>query len=235
MDPASIVSVTQDWSLTYPGAAIGLLILEGVNNLPADSRLERDQSDLEASLRNRFANLDRKALLELPVLRSYREYYKRFDKTYHVLLQLESVVVKGKSIPRSLPLVNIMFAIELQNLLLTAVHDLDRVALPLLIDIAKGHEIYQELRGETRSCKRGDMIMKDAEGVICSVIYGSDQKTKITSATRRALFVVYCPPGIDLVSIEEHLKDLENAVQRYSPKIKTGPRKIFKANEPDRR
>jgi len=38
-------------------------------------------------------------LLEHPILKAYQEYYRRFKKTYHVQLQLESLLFKGKSIP----------------------------------------------------------------------------------------------------------------------------------------
>lgn len=215
----------------YPGAVVGLQILKGVSNQSVHPELEEYKSFLEDNLRKRFIYMHRKDLLDLPVLHAYREYYKCFDKTYHVLLQLESVVFKRKSLPRRSALVDAMFAIELKNQLLTAGHDLDRVAFPLSVDVADGSEVYQDLRGETRRCKRGDMIMRDAEGVICSVIYGSDQKTKITPGTSNALFVVYAPPGIDQGSIEEHLKDIEQTVRLFSPNIRASYKKLLIAEE----
>jgi DNA/RNA-binding domain of Phe-tRNA-synthetase-like protein len=231
MPPNFTVSITRAWRLAYPGALIGLLALEGINNVPEHPEMERQNASIEEQLRLRFARMDRKDLLKLPVFSAYREYYKRFDKTYHVLLQLESVVFKGNPLPRRSTLVDAMFAVELKNQLLTAVHDLDRVSTPLSVDIADGSEVYQDLRGETRRCKRGDMIMRDAEGVICSVIYGSDHNTKITSATANALFVVYAPPGIEPSSIEEHLKDIEEIVQLFSPKVEVNYRRVLIAEE----
>ena len=61
------------------------------------------------------------------MIQAYAAYYERFNKTYHVQLQLESVALKGKSIPRVSALVEAMFMAELENLLLTAGHDLDVV------------------------------------------------------------------------------------------------------------
>jgi hypothetical protein len=57
-------------------------------------------------------------------LKTYNNYYKKFKKTYHVLLQLESIVFKNKSIHKVASLVEVMFIAELKNLLLTAGHDL---------------------------------------------------------------------------------------------------------------
>jgi hypothetical protein len=50
-------------------------------------------------------------------IKTYHDYYKRFKKTYHILLQLESIVFKNKSIPKVSSLVEAMFMAELKNLL----------------------------------------------------------------------------------------------------------------------
>ena len=63
-------------------------------------------------------------------LQVYDTYYKRFKKTYHVQLQLESIVFKGKSIPSVAALVEAMFMAEIKNMLLTAGHDLEACRCP---------------------------------------------------------------------------------------------------------
>lgn len=69
-------------------------------------------------------------------IKTYVEYYKCLKKTYHVLLQLESIVFKKKSIPNVSPLVEAMFMAELKNQLLTANHDMDTIKLPIKVDLA---------------------------------------------------------------------------------------------------
>ena len=44
---------------------------------------------------------------------AYNACYKGFKKTYHVQLQLESVALKGRSIPRVAALMEAMFMAEL--------------------------------------------------------------------------------------------------------------------------
>src|SRR3972149_5587868 len=83
----------------------------------------------------------------LPRLQAYAAYYKRWGKTYHVQLQLESVALKGKPITRASALVSAMVASELEHLLLTAGHDLDAVAPPVTLTVAAGAEGYQLLGG----------------------------------------------------------------------------------------
>ena len=59
--------------------------------------------------------MDRVALRREPILKAYQEHYKRFEKTYHVHLQLESIVFKGKPIPTSVALVEAMFMAEVNS------------------------------------------------------------------------------------------------------------------------
>jgi len=97
---------------------------------------------LEEHLRKQFAGQDRAAVASHPVLQIYSEYYKRFKKTYHVQLQLESIVLKGKSIPTMAALVESMFMAEVKNMLLTVGRDLDTLQLPLTLDVTTGKESF---------------------------------------------------------------------------------------------
>ena len=116
-------TISDEWRRLYPGASVGTLAMNGVNNPPENAALNTQKEELELAIRQQYAGLDRQALKSLPVFQAYRTYYKRFKKSYHVQLQLESVAFKGKSIPRVAALVEAMFMAELKNLLLTAGHD----------------------------------------------------------------------------------------------------------------
>ncbi len=142
---------------------------------------------------------------------------KHLKKTYHVGLQLESVVLKGKSLPSVAALVEAMFMAELDDLLLTAGHDLDSLRLPLTLDVAQGDETYTLLRGDEQTLKAGDMYISDGEGVISSIIYGPDRRTQITPETRNVVFTVYAPPGVGLEAVQAHLRTLENNVRLIAP------------------
>ena len=101
------VTISPEFHRVYPRALVGVLLLENVA-APAESpALEQAALSIEDKLRRRFA--DKTALRAHPILQAYKDYYKKFDKTYHVQSQLESVVFGGRSIPRPLPLVQAMF------------------------------------------------------------------------------------------------------------------------------
>jgi hypothetical protein len=92
-------------------------------------------------------------------------------------------------------LLEAMFMAELDDLLLTADHDLDALRLPLTLDVAQGTETYTLLRGDEQTLKAGDMFIRDAEGVIFSVLYGPDRRTPITPETKNVVFTVYAHAG----------------------------------------
>ncbi len=209
--------VSEAWKRAYPGAAVGVLVMRNVLNPERHAALDKRKEELENQLRARFSDYDRAALKALPTIQAYNDYYKRYKKTYHVQLQLESVVFKGKPIPRVAALVEVMFVAELKNLLLTAGHDLGAIQMPVKIDVAEGSECYVRLNGEEQELKPGDMMIADAKGVISCVLCGPDRRTRITPETRQALFTVYAPPGIGEQAVHDHLQDIQANVLLVAP------------------
>jgi DNA/RNA-binding domain of Phe-tRNA-synthetase-like protein len=226
-DGATLFAVSDAWRAAYPGAHAGVLVVRNLVNSVSSAGLEQRKRLLEEELRARHAGQDRTSLLEDPALRAYNAYYRRFNKTYHVQLQLESIIFKGKSIPTVVPLVDSMFMAELNNLLLTAGHDLDELRLPLTLDVARGSESYVLLRGTTQIPKAGDMVISDSEGIVSSIVYGPDQRTQIRAETRSALFTVYAPEGIGEGAIENHLQDIRRNLFLFAPNSGVDVLKVY--------
>src|SRR5512136_23827 len=219
--------VSKAFETAYPTALAGVLAMRAVSNPDSCLALDSRKEDLERDLRSHFAGQDAAALKTLPQIQAYNAFYKRFGKTYHVQLQLESVALKGKSIPRVAALVEAMFVAELKNLLLTAGHDLEAVRLPVTLDVANGSEIFTMLNGREQLLKAGDMMMADSQSIISSVLYGPDQRTRITPATRRVLFTVYAPAGIGEPLLRQHLRDIESNVRLIAPEAETGLLEVY--------
>lgn len=230
MEINQILNLTSAWKSAFPNAHAGILVVQNASNPAHHAELEKRKAELEEQLRAQFARQDRAAIASHPVLKVYGEYYKRFKKTYHVQLQLESIVLKGKSIPSVASLVECMFMAEVKNMLLTAGHDLDKLQLPLTLDVTKGTESYTVMRGAEQVVKTGDMIISDGAGIVSNIIYGPDQRTQITAGTRNVVFTVYAPAGIDEQLIMEHLQDLCDYVLIVAPQAEVELLKVFGTN-----
>jgi len=211
----------------YPKALLGILVMKNVCNPNQQEELNCYKFELENSLRKKFTNLNRADLKGMEPLKTYHDYYKRFKKTYHILLQLESIVFKNKSIPKVASLVEAMFMAELKNLLLTAGHNLDVVDIPIKLDVASGGERYTLLNEQEKELLSGDMMISDSRGIISSIIYGPDKRTQITPDTQHVLFTVYAPPGIEKSKIFIHLQDIQNYVHIIAPESEAELLKVY--------
>ena len=211
----------------YPDAHAGVLVMRDVSNPPHHAALDEQKLLLEKQLRQRFTGQDRTQIIRLPVLQAYEAYYRRFNKTYHVQLQLESILFKGKSIPSVAALVEAMFMAEVKDQMLTAGHDLDALQLPVILDVSTGGERYNLLRGQEQEMKPGDMFMADQVGIISSILYGPDQRTQIQAQTQKVMFTVYAPAGIPEEVIVKHLQEIQHNVLLVSPRAQVGLLKVF--------
>ena len=213
------ISVTDAWRTAHPGATIGLLELAGVDNAAASEALNERKRQIEARLRERYQGFTRPQFLALPVMAEYDRYYARFNKTYHVQLQLESIVLKAKRLPDVSPAVDANFMAEVETLILTAGHDTEKLRGPIVIDVSRENEQMTQMHGASRAIRSGDMIMRDADGICCSIIYGQDARSPISPATTGLLYVAYAPAGIAPDVVERQLRRIEEHLRLFSPAV----------------
>lgn len=212
------IELTSRWHELFPGAHVGLLCIGNVDNTRHATLLDERKRTVEAGLREKFGQLSRADLHELAILKAYRNYYKTFNKTYHVQLQLESIVHKSKSLPHVTPLVDANFVVEVETLVLTAGHDADLLEAPILIDATQTGQTFIQMNGSERSLKPNDMMMADNQGVVCTIIYGQDQRTPISPQTRRAFYVAYAPTGVSKAAVQQQLDGIRANVLSFAPK-----------------
>jgi len=212
-----MLSLTDSWKSAYPNASVGLLQMRGVSNPEANADLDAKSAYVERALRESYSGADRAAIKAIPAINAYNDYYKRFKKTYHVQLQLESVLLKGRSIPGMRSLVKAMVTAELKNQLLTAGHDVSKLDGLLTASVATGDEEYVGFGGKPLQLKANDMNISDGAGVISSVLYGPDARTSLGPETESACFTVYAVPGIDKAAVEAHLHDIGEFVRLVAP------------------
>ncbi len=223
------ISGTQTWRKQHPGGTIGLLELSGVDNSAGAPGLDERKREAEALLRDRYQGYTRQDFLALPVMAGYREYYRRFKKTYHILLQVEAIVLKGRNLPDVSPLVDANFVAEVETLVLTAGHDVDRLQEPVRIDVSREGDRITQMNGTTRAIRPGDMIMRDAGGISCSILYGQDNRSPISPRTSRVLYVCYAPEGVLAEIVQEQLGRIEANVRLFSPEARVEQNQLLRA------
>ena len=224
------LTATDDWRNSHPGAAIGLLELSGVVNTLPSPRLDYEKRATEARLRERYQGFTRPDFLSLPVILAYETYYKRFNKTYHVQLQLESIVLKGKNLPDVSPLVDSNFAAEVETLVLTAGHDVAKLQGTVCIDVSREGDLMTQMNGTSKAIRAGDMVMKDAHGICCSILYGQDNESPISAETSHVLYVSYAPAGVPADIVELQLQRIKENIDLFSPNAVVEQQRLLRAD-----
>lgn len=205
--------------------SLGVLIMDNVLNTPS-CKLDSMKLELENHIRDKYGKIERKALKCFHPIDAYVSYYKGFGYTYHVLLQLESII-KGKPIPKRFPLVEAMFMAELKNMLLTAGHDLNKIIAPLCLNASTGYEKYITINGKDTEAISRDILISDHKGVISSILRGPDLRTSIDENTRQVLYTVYAPSGIKEQLVYSHLNDIEAYVLAFSEKASSSLKQVY--------
>lgn len=210
------VTATAEWRAAHPGGIIGVLEVTDVRTPASSPELDRCKRDVERMLGEKYAGRSRAELVELPVMADYVRYYKRFDKTYHVQLQLESIVNKGKGFPNVNPLVDANFLAELDTLILTAGHDVEKLQQPITIDVSREGDAMTQMNGATKPIRSGDMVMRDGGGISCTIIYGQDNRSPISATTSHALYVAYAPGPVPLAAVSAQLRKIAEYIHVFA-------------------
>lgn len=223
------ISGTNEWKNSHQGAVIGLLEISGVENTTSSPALNQRKRETEARLRKVYAGFSRQDFLALPVIAAYDQYYKRFNKTYHVQLQVESIVLKGKNLPDVSPLVDANFIAEVNTFVLTAGHDVSKLVESVIIDMSHEGDELTPMNGETKPIRAGDMVMRDKHGICCTILYGQDNRSPITVETRHVLYVSYAPAGVSAEAVEAQLRQIEQNVRLFAPLAKVEQSRLLAA------
>lgn len=198
--------VTDGIFSSFPDVVLGVVTVHGIDNSGADDALQGPLRHEEEQVRAALAGAQ---VSEHPHIAPWREAYRKFGaKPKDHPSSIENLVrrvLKGRSVPRVNPLVDLYNTVSLRHLVPVGGEDLDRVQGDVLLTLATDHEPPVHLLGEpeARSPKPGEVIYKDDLGTLCRRWNWKEaERTKLTAATRHAFLVIegLPPVGRDLVA-----------------------------------
>ena len=169
-------------------------------------------------LREKYADYDRKALFGENV---YFRFFKKFKKTYPVMMQLESFLLKGRPFPMENPVTAIPFLVELETQILSGTHDVDDVHGTVRLFAGTEKAPFAGMRGEEVHTYPGDFCARDDEGIIFSMIAGADARTCAKPGSRHVFYPVFGVTGQPAGEIAAVLDRLEEYVRTLAPEAET--------------
>lgn len=214
-----MIKISPSVKSTFPETKFGMMIVNGLCSPIERAVMDNIIATEIEQMKLNNSGYERKSALTKEPLCHYAAYYKRYNKTYHVLGQLESVLLKGKSIPPVGIPVEAMFLAEVKNLLLTAGHDLEMIEGDLTVNIATEPLNYKGISGKEQQLIKNDLYLSDEKGILSSIMNGPDYRTRITEATQNALYFVYGVEGVTGPLIHAHLKTISSYLSQAIPGV----------------
>jgi DNA/RNA-binding domain of Phe-tRNA-synthetase-like protein len=115
-----------------------------------------------------------------------------------------------RTVEMGFPIVNLYIdahiIAEMCQGILMAIQDLDRFRGSWTLDLAKEGETFQGVSGKAVICKDGEIVLRDEEGIVCSLFQAPDFKTKVDSGSRNIAVYVFTAPGIEEISVSDGLQ-----------------------------
>ena len=186
-------------------------------DLPAFEALKEREL---AALREEMADYDRKAVFgENP----YNRYFKKYKKTYPVLQQLESYLLKGRPFPSGNPINEVTFLTELRTQVLLGTHDIDRISGQAELFRPTEKLPFPGMRGEQIHCYPGDITGRDEQGIILSLIAGADERTYIRLDSKHIAFLFFAVPGVTAAQIAAVQERLADYARTLAPEVELTP------------
>lgn len=214
----------------YPEMIFSLMRADQIEAEPERAAWEDLKQRETRAFRAAWPVYERKTALNDPVLSGYADYFRQYKKTYPVLLQMESVLLKGREIKALTAAVEAMFLAEVKHGLLVAGHDADRLSGELVLDLARGGEILTVISGQERILKADDVFLSSGGHILSSVLEGQDYQTRLTENSASAIYCVYGFGGVGLKRMKDFFRDLESYLKTAWPRADIKAPEIFTAS-----
>ena len=96
-------------------------------------------------------------------------------------------------------------------------HDVAQLEEPVLINVAREGDQITQMYGKRKDVPVGDMLMRDAGDVACTILRGQDNRSPISKTTTHVLYVSYVPAGITETEVRAQLEMMEKHVRLFAP------------------
>lgn len=209
-----MITFKKDISLENYDIPFGIVSVRypAYTNLDTDSFYALAEREINL-LRENSSDYDRKAVWGE---NHYVKFFKKFKKTYPVVLQFESAVLKDRPFPHFNPVSEVAFLAEITTGVLSGAHDIDSISGDVQLYIATEKEDFEGIHG-TLHTYPNDFCAKDDKGIIFSLVAGTDNRTCAKQDSRHILYPVFGTPDISLAVIENGIDTICRYIKALSP------------------
>jgi DNA/RNA-binding domain of Phe-tRNA-synthetase-like protein len=191
--------ITDAYRQRFPDLAFGIGTVKSCTYFEKSESFKLVKRELLRKMRRR-ANLAQ--------IEEWINLYDRFFKEWGYPCPLP--VHFKRTIEMGFPIVNLYIdthiIAEMVHGILMAIQDLDRFQDEWKLDLAHEGEAFKGVSGKRILCKEDEIILRDGEGIVCSLFQGPDFRTRVEPASKDIVVYVFTAPGIQEEQVSDGLR-----------------------------
>jgi hypothetical protein len=193
------LTITDAYRQRFPDLAFGIATIQSCVYFEKSESFKLFKRDLLRKMRRR-ANLGQ--------IEERINLYDRFFKEWGYSCPLPGHF--KRTIEMGFPIVNLYIdahiIAEMIHGILMAIQDLERFHGGWKLDLANEGEIFQGVSGKMVRCKEDEIVLRDGEGIVCSLFQGPDFKTRVERTSEHIAVYVFTAPGIHEEQVSKGLQ-----------------------------
>ena len=191
--------ITDAYRQRFPQLCFGIGTIQGCTYFEKNEPFKLYKRDLLRKMRRRDHLVQIKERIDL---------YDRFFHEWGYPCPLPNHL--KRTIEMGFPIVNLYIdthiIAEMCPGILMAIQDRDRFQGEWRLDLASEGETYQAISGKTFSCKEGEIVLRDEQGIVCSLFQGPDSRTKVDERSKNIVVYLFTAPSIQEDSVSKGLE-----------------------------
>ncbi|RLF16574.1 MAG: hypothetical protein DRJ66_02995 [Thermoprotei archaeon] len=228
------IEITWDKSVSkrYPSLALGYCTIRGVNVKERSDEMDKFIKGKEEQLANSYSLEE---LKNVRIIRLYRDFFWRLGidptKKRPASEALLRRILRGKGLPRISNVVDAYNLASAESLITLSAYDLDKIEPPLMVRFAKQGEEVILIGMRKRVLSGNEIVLSDRRGILCVLVHGDVERTKVTKDTRNVLIVAYGAPGIDDSLLIHAIKLATTYIVKFAGGVATQPKIVRGSDE----
>ena len=193
------LTITDDYRRRFPDLSFGIGTIQNCTYFEKNESFKLYKRELLRKMKRR-ANLAQ--------IQEWINLYDQFFKEWGYPCPLPGHF--KRSIEMGFPIVNLFIdahiIAEMCHGILMAIQDLDSFKGKWRLDLASEGDTFQGVSGKMIHCKKEEIVLRDEEGIVCSLFQGPDFRTRIEPSSKNIVVYVFTAPGIQEQQVENGLK-----------------------------
>jgi DNA/RNA-binding domain of Phe-tRNA-synthetase-like protein len=193
------LTITDAYRKRFPHLAFGIGTVQSCTYFEKSESFKLYKRELLRKMR-RKANLVQ--------LEERINHYDQFFKEWGYLCPLPGHF--KRTIEMGFPIINLYIdthiIAEMCHGILMAIQDLDRFKGEWKLDLAQEGETFQGVSGKMIRCKEDEIVLRDKEGMVCSLFQGPDFKTRVEPGSKNIVIYIFTAPGIQEEPVSDALR-----------------------------